>query len=358
MKKILFITGSLNQGGAEYQILALAKLFQNNGHQVEVFAITDYSFYRQFVNKNNIKYTHLLNEHGKIKRTIQVVNYVRKTKPNLIISYLKVPSQIAIFSNFFSMGKTKLIVGERTSLILPKHDFYYFNLMRFSNALTVNSISKIDYIKQRFPFLRKKIHFFPNILDIENYKQKTVAQKNILKVGFVGRLSPEKNIINLIKAIALLDKESIKVTLDIYGDARNNEYFNKIKKSIAINNLSKIVTLKGKTDNVKKVYQELDLLCLISDYEGFSNVISESLCSGLPVVTSKIPENEFLIKDCVNGFVVNHKEPKSIANGIKKYSELNLYVKQQMSNSCRTKAEELFDKEQVYKKYIDLITSL
>ena len=28
--KILFIAGSLNQGGAEYQILQLAKLFQEN----------------------------------------------------------------------------------------------------------------------------------------------------------------------------------------------------------------------------------------------------------------------------------------------------------------------------------------
>ena len=32
--KILFLTGSLNQGGAEYQILSLAKLLKENGYQV------------------------------------------------------------------------------------------------------------------------------------------------------------------------------------------------------------------------------------------------------------------------------------------------------------------------------------
>ena len=36
--KILFITGSLNQGGAELQILKLAKLFKDKGNTVEVFA--------------------------------------------------------------------------------------------------------------------------------------------------------------------------------------------------------------------------------------------------------------------------------------------------------------------------------
>ena len=66
--KILFITGSLNQGGAEYQILELAKLFMEKGHIVEVFAITDYSFYKPFIEKNKLIYNHLLNDQGKIKR--------------------------------------------------------------------------------------------------------------------------------------------------------------------------------------------------------------------------------------------------------------------------------------------------
>ena len=47
--KVLFITGSLNQGGAEFQILQLAKLFQEKGNEVEVFAITNYSFYMSFI---------------------------------------------------------------------------------------------------------------------------------------------------------------------------------------------------------------------------------------------------------------------------------------------------------------------
>ena len=69
--KVLFITGSLNQGGAEYQILQLAKLFQEKGNVVEVFAITNYSFYQSFVFKNNLKYSHLDNNQNKFKRVIQ-----------------------------------------------------------------------------------------------------------------------------------------------------------------------------------------------------------------------------------------------------------------------------------------------
>ena len=42
--RIFFLAGSFNQGGAEYQLLALANLMQRKGHQVHVLAITDYDF--------------------------------------------------------------------------------------------------------------------------------------------------------------------------------------------------------------------------------------------------------------------------------------------------------------------------
>jgi len=136
--KILFITGSLNQGGAEYQILELAKLFQDKGNDISLFAITDYTFYKPFVKNNNIKYNHLYNHQNKLKRVLLAAKKIRHEQPELIISYLRSPSQLALFAKILSGAKSKLIIGERTSLILPKHDKYYFNLMRFANYITIN----------------------------------------------------------------------------------------------------------------------------------------------------------------------------------------------------------------------------
>ena len=86
--KIIFIIGSLNQGGAEYQIIQLAKLFQGKGHHVELFAITDYTFYKSYVKENNLKYSHLLNSQSSLKRILLTTQKVRKEKPDFIFSYL------------------------------------------------------------------------------------------------------------------------------------------------------------------------------------------------------------------------------------------------------------------------------
>ena len=223
--KILFLTGSLNQGGAEYQILELAKLFKGKGHDIEVFAITDYDFYKPFIDSNGIKYSHLLNSQSKPLRIWLTSRKIRKENPDLIISYLKVPSQVALFAKWLSFKKVKLIIGERTSLILPKHDKYYFNLMaRWANYIFVNSISKREYLIKNFPRIASKIKFSPNIIDISKFKyiQKQDVDDTLM-IGFVGRISPEKNVDKLVQAIGILNNDN-NVQLLIFGDTRHSVF--------------------------------------------------------------------------------------------------------------------------------------
>ena len=357
--KILFITGSLNQGGAEFQLLQLAKLFKDQGHTIEVFAITDYDFYKPFIRKNGIKYNHLRNDQGKLKRIFLTVKKIKRAQPELIISYLKVPSQVAVLAKKLSGSQAKLIVGERTSFVQPRYDRFHFNLMRFANHLTVNSLVRLNQLKKDFDFLQHKISFFPNIIDLEKFAfDKTKLPNAIFTVGFVGRIATEKNIVNLVKAIAMVYEEDKNVQLILFGDARNPTYLEEVNQLIEELNLQDVILLKGKTDKVMEAYQQIDLLCLISDYEGFSNVISEALCSGIPVITSDVEENRFLIEDGKNGFVVNHKDPESIAVGINKYKNLSMEAKQAIGNSNRVKAEELFDKNKLYDEYMKLINKL
>ena len=357
--KILFIIGSLNQGGAEYQILALAKLFQEKGNEVELFAITDYSFYKPFIKDNNLKYEHLLNNQSVLERIFLTTKKVKISNPDLIISYLKRVSQVALFAKIFSGVNSKIIVGERTSDIQPKYDQYHFNLMRFANHVTVNSVSKLNYLRDNFPSLQEKISFLPNIIDVDKYDflRKKYDKKNIT-VGYVGRLSKEKNIINLINAIKHLVDKGENIKLYIYGDARNLTYKTEIENLIFLKKLEDYVFLKGKLNDVNLAYKKIDLLCLISDYEGFSNVISEGLSCGLPIITSNIPENKYLIENTVNGFVVNHKDPLNISKGIYTYSYLSISKKVEMSIENRNKAENLFNKEKIYKDYMKVIDNL
>lgn len=354
--KVLFITGSLNQGGAEFQLLAHAKLFQDKGNDVEVFALTDYSFYKDYVESNNLSYDHLYNDQSKTKRVWLTTQKIKSFQPDIIISYLKAVSQVALVARLLSGSKAKLIVGERTSLIRPRHDQFYFNFVRLSDAITINSISKLNYVKEKFSHLVNKLHFFPNVVDVSKFTfSKELHQRSVKKIAFVGRIAKEKNVHNLVLAFKEVLKNGFDVELLLYGDARDQEYLKKVEAAID-DNLS--IKLMGKTNNVAKVYQEIDLLCLLSDYEGFSNVLSEALCHGLPIVTSNIEENEYLVKDKENGFLVKPKNVESIANGILQYLKLESKEEIDMRIRNRKRAEMLFDQDALYDKYLKLIRSL
>lgn len=354
--KTLFITGSLNQGGAEFQLLAHANLFQEKGNDVEVFALTDYSFYKTYVESNHLRYNHLYNDQSKIKKVWLTAQKIKSFQPDIIISYLKVVSQVAIVARILSGSKAKLIVGERTSLIRPRHDQFYFNFVRLSDAITINSISKLNYIKENFSHLTNKLHFFPNVVDVGKFTfSKELQQRSVKKIAFVGRIAKEKNVHNLVLAFKEVLKGGFNAELLLYGDTRDQEYLKKVEGAIDGNSFIKLM---GKTNDVAKVYQEIDLLCLLSDYEGFSNVLSEALCHGLPIVTSNIEENKYLVKDQENGFLVDPKDVVSIKNGIEKYLNLSTIEEIEMRIQNRKRAEMLFDQDALYDNYLKVIRSL
>ena len=206
--KILFITGSLNQGGAEFQILALAKLFKEKGNEVEVLAITEYNFYYGFVKSHNLTYTHLKNNESKVKRIFLTKKKINNYRPDWVISFLRQPSIVALLCKLIPGSKFRLLISERTSLVLPWYDKFYFNFSLVSNRITTNSISKFLYIKNRFPLLKKRTFFVPNIIELARFTKAADTRQvaNLCRISFVGRISPEKNLISLIKSLSFLVK--------------------------------------------------------------------------------------------------------------------------------------------------------
>lgn len=88
----------------------------------------------------------------------------------MVIAYLRLVGQFVIWAKLLSGQSPKLIVGERNSLTFKYYDLYFYNLLRFADILTVNNIFKLQYINRHFPFLKHKIFFIPNIIDVNLYK--------------------------------------------------------------------------------------------------------------------------------------------------------------------------------------------
>lgn len=108
---------------------------------------------------------------------------------------------------------------------------------------------------------------------------------NSVKVVFISRISPKKN---LDYVISILQNVSCKVVFDIYGPKEDLVYFEKCRRLI-LNLPSNIsANFKGPVlpNMVQQTFEQYDLFFFPTKGENFGHVIAESLCAGVPVLTS------------------------------------------------------------------------
>lgn len=113
------------------------------------------------------------------------------------------------------------------------------------------------------------------------------APRDKLRVGFVGRVVPIKDVITLIRAIAAA-KEKIDLELWMIGPEDEDPiYAKRCHQLVASLDLEDTVTFMG-PQSVAQIYPQLDVVVLTSLSEGQPLVILEAYSHGVPVITTDV----------------------------------------------------------------------
>lgn len=145
--------------------------------------------------------------------------------------------------------------------------------------------------------------------------EKKEEVKNFL---YVGRLSPEKNIKQIIRVF----NEFPRLILNIVGYGLQEQELKKIS--------NKNINFYGKIDNEKlsEIYQENDVFILCSKSEPWGLVVEEALYNELPVILSdKVGCHAEIIKTGKHGYVYNVKSDEDLKIKIKEIIKINNYLK-------------------------------
>ncbi len=144
----------------------------------------------------------------------------------------------------------------------------------------------------------------PNAINVEKFRfnQKTREQirnengcsEKTLVVGFVGRISEQKNPLFAVDVFEELRKKHPDSELWMIG---NGNLFDKLKSAVKERNLNQLVKLMGRRDDVPQMMQAMDVLIFPSAFEGFGIAAIEAQASGLPVVESDTISKETRITD-------------------------------------------------------------
>ena len=354
--KILLFTDSLGAGGAQRQLVGLAKLLHEKEHDVTVLTYHQDEFYLPFLQEHNIKYMLLQNVQQAIMRIIAVIKFVKQECPNTLIAYQETPSLIACIVKM-CCPKTKVIVSERNTT--QKLDFstkLRFFLYKWADKIVPNSYSQENYIKAYNPKLGDKVTTITNFVDLETFSplERIKKEKPIIMVA--ASIWPSKNTLGFIDALKIIKEKGYKFEVKWYGKSDLNiAYFNAAQEKVKEKGLEDSVFLLEKSKDIKSKYDEADYFCLPSFYEGTPNVICEAISCGLPVICSDVCDNSIYVHEQENGFLFDPKSVVNIADNIIKALSLDSSAYHNFTLKSRSIAIEKLSADIFVAKYLNII---
>lgn len=170
-------------------------------------------------------------------------------------------------------------------------------------------------------------------------KQNSLENKKILL--FLGQAHEGKRIDLIIKALPQIKNQIKDVVLIIAGPDFGN--YPKLKSLAESYKVNDDILFLGELSEEKKeiVLKSCDILILPSDYEAFGMVLAEAMACGKPVIATKTPGPLEIIKNGVNGLLIEKDSVQELAEStIKLFSDEEYRIN--MGNTARKWAEEKF----------------
>ncbi|MCC4765376.1 glycosyltransferase [Methanosarcina sp. DH1] len=333
----------------------------------EIHLITGNDGYNYFTNN---KYIHLYGIFhsqgtGKINR---IKNYIF-TQLKIAHVLLNIIGKIDVCI-FFLGGETLTLplipaklFNKKTVIILSGYSIKYEKntLSKIVAKLCTINLNLVDKIILYSPRLidewnlkkySHKILIAPrHFLNFSNFKLNTEFTLRNDLIGYVGRLSEEKGILNFVKSIPLLLKQKPFLNILIIGDG---DLKNNVKNYLSNNSLENNVKLVGWSSNedLPKYLNLLKLLVIPSYTEGLPNVMLEAMACGTPVLATKVGAIPDIIKDEETGFLMENNSPECIAENIIRALEFpNL-------GNIATKSKKLVENNFTYEKAVERYSTI
>ena len=350
--KVVIFTQTLESGGAEKQAVMLA----NN--LIEKYPIKLVVFYGDKIsdrieNQITADVNLTLLQGTKIMRIIKLVKILKKSSPYIIFNYLLFPNLLGGFLNIFISNS--ISIGGIRSAVLDKKKipFNRFAHNRLNKKTIFNNYSGYTrYTSQGFK--KEKALLIPNAIEI-SVDQIIRKDKSIPNILSVGRFEEVKDYYTALKSIKGVHNYTKDFTYTIIGWGTLEEQIHKWIAELEIPN--EIVNIVINPPHIEKYYMDADIYLQTSLFEGLSNTVLEAMSYSLPLIVTDVGDNNQLVHNEYNGFLVAVKDSDSIVNHLKMVlSDYKIRIKYG-KNSYKI-VKENYSVEAMINKYSDLIKQL
>lgn len=326
--RIDFLIAALEQGGAERQLVVLAKGLHARGHRVRVLTFYPRGFYAPKLEAAGVPHL-ALGKRGRwdlVGPSLRLRRLLTEGRTELVHSYLATANLIALGSKWMGSG-AKVVWGirgsskdlSRYSRVARGSSWVEEKLSRRADLVIANSeAGRASAIARGF--LPDPFAVVPNGIDTARFAPSPDRGKVLrdawgigpgeVVFGLVGRVDPVKGHEVFLQAARRLASRHAAARFVCVGRASRAdlERLQALPASKALG--AKLTWVEGQSD-MPAVYGAMDGLVSASHSEGFSNVVSEAMACGLPCVVTDVGDSARLVGE--TGFVALPNDPEALS---------------------------------------------
>lgn len=224
---------------------------------------------------------------------------------------------------------------------------YEFLVLRHYHALVVTSCHMLNYLQVRTNKKSSIITTIPNYVDTCLFQSPSNASERPRRMVYIGRLSPEKNLYNL-----LLACDAVDLSIDLIGTGPEHEALHKLSKELTIR-----VRFIGNISNseLPQVIHRYKYFGFASFFEGMPKALIEAMACGLIPIACDTTGINNIIADGFDGFLSQDSSYSQIANCIQRADASDQYT---ISVNAVQKVRKYFSLETIANLELALLSKL
>lgn len=367
--KVLHIITGLEDGGAEAVLYRLIIHDSKNIH--EVVSLTSQGKYGSLLRDSGVSVTALGMPSGQItpRGLRHLWRLIKSSKADVLQTWMYHANLIGGILGW--LARIPVVWGIRSTILSrPEHKLTTIWIARLcallswliSSRIIVCAESAVEtHLKMGYNCSQMVVipngydlnYFSPNLVSRERLRNQWGISSSIPIIGMVARFDPQKDHMNLIKALSHLmaigaNFKAVLVGKGINED--NQELVECIRKMGLVNYLY----LLGSQDDIPAIMNAIDLHVLSSSGEAFPNVLAEAMACGTPCVTTDVGDSALIVGE--TGWVVPPRNATALAQAIhsalQEWKKTEQWRRRQLA--CRSRIEQMFGIEKMVELYHQL----
>lgn len=301
--KIAIVINALQRGGAERQAIMCVSELRKLGHQADLIYYHPLVGYADVLEASSIEPIYIPKSNFMF-RCLRLSCLFRQKEYDVIHGF----EGYATFSVAFAakFASCRIVFGGFRNLYVLNRKFQILHRLidKLLTGWIVNSKAIVDSMAQRIGLNANRIHVlyngiivqpFLNLMHPSQAKNKLMLPSDCNIVTIVARLHPQKNHKLFLDMAAQVYSRLPNTHFLIVGEGTEERKLKDYaQKSAAAANIHFL----GRRTDIPDVLAATDISALTSDYEGFSNIVLEAMCAGIPVAaTSYKGHDEILVHE-------------------------------------------------------------